>query len=216
MPATQLNLFHDPWGTLAYDLLTCQSQSAQTITLICGYSRSCRDFKLWQKKWHRLNYHVLLYDNRGSGASQANQPFDFHQHTRDLKYLWQQLGIKKSHVIAFSMGGVIASLLATKSPELFHSLTLISTAIDTRHFISNILTSKTLWHPVASYVSQDFANKQPSFLTALQKNMDQLTQNPEIRQQLSWQQAAFQRAPFAEINLNHLRAPALVMHGQDD
>ncbi|MCY4444459.1 MAG: alpha/beta hydrolase [Proteobacteria bacterium] len=214
----------DDLGTLHYSWMD-HPDHLRTITFICGYSRSHKDFRLWQKKLAMTGYNVLLFDNRGSGLSKANQPFGFEQHTKDILCLWKHLGITHSAVIGFSMGGLIAQCLASHlhniSTRHISQLVLISTLPSSGYF--SPLTGKTfhnpyapLWHHLEKYFSQRFLKKHPHATQTLHKEVKRLSASTEDSQQLTYQRSAFQQASYKSIHHNHIAMPTLIIHGEDD
>jgi len=89
-------------------------------------------------------YSVLIFDPRDTGRStwicwpkgfKARKwnpgdptPYPFEAHYEDLKILWQHLGIKQSHIIGVSQGGMIAQMASIQNPEAVKSLCLLSTS----------------------------------------------------------------------------------------
>jgi 3-oxoadipate enol-lactonase len=74
------------------------------------------------------NYTVLRYDTRGHGnTSSTPGPYTLEQLADDAYGLLTELGVKKTHWMGISMGGMIGQTLALKQPNLFSSLLLIDT-----------------------------------------------------------------------------------------
>lgn len=68
---------------------------------------------------------VTVYDNRGSGQSDApDDPYSMELLTRDAAGLLGDVGVSAAHIIGFSMGGMIAQHLALGFPETVRSLVL--------------------------------------------------------------------------------------------
>jgi 3-oxoadipate enol-lactonase len=73
-------------------------------------------------------YRVLRYDTRGHGQSDAPPgPYSLDDLTEDVRALWQALGIRQTHFIGLSMGGMIGQMLALKHPQMLRSLVLCDT-----------------------------------------------------------------------------------------
>ena len=74
------------------------------------------------------NYHVIAFDMRGHGKSA--KPHDPAKYGRemglDVVRLLDHLGIRRAHVVGYSLGGHITSQLMTLRPERFLSATLIA------------------------------------------------------------------------------------------
>lgn len=73
---------------------------------------------------------VLLYDQRGHGASSAPASgYDVVTLTDDLLALMDHQGIDAAHLIAHSHGGMVAVALALSQPARVRSLTLVDTRL---------------------------------------------------------------------------------------
>ena len=74
-------------------------------------------------------HQVIVFDNRGAGRTDApEQPYSTEDMAEDAIALLDKLGIDRTHILGFSMGGLIAQVLATKYPNRVRSLILASTA----------------------------------------------------------------------------------------
>jgi pimeloyl-ACP methyl ester carboxylesterase len=71
-------------------------------------------------------YEVITIDNRGHGASdKPHDPAKYGEEmVEDAVRLLDHLGIKKAHVVGYSMGGMITAKLLTTHPERLLSATL--------------------------------------------------------------------------------------------
>jgi len=74
-------------------------------------------------------YRVVVFDNRGVGRSDSpNISYSTEMMADDTVELLKFLNIKNTHILGFSMGGMIAQQIALKFPEIVKSLTLVTTA----------------------------------------------------------------------------------------
>ena len=76
-----------------------------------------------------VHVEILVYDNRGIGKSSV--PGDKRQYSTDIMsedavQLMDSLGWSSAHVVGFSMGGMIATKLASHHPRRVQSLLLLS------------------------------------------------------------------------------------------
>ena len=74
-------------------------------------------------------FHVVRYDTRGHGASEATPgPYSIAQLGADALALLDHLDIARAHFVGLSMGGVIGQWLGIHAPERLHRLVLANTA----------------------------------------------------------------------------------------
>jgi 3-oxoadipate enol-lactonase len=74
-------------------------------------------------------YRLYLVDNRGAGGSDKPEgPYDLEVMADDARAVLDAEGVADAHVMGASMGGVLAQLLAVRSPERVRSLVLACTA----------------------------------------------------------------------------------------
>ncbi len=74
------------------------------------------------------HYTVLRYDTRGHGQSDApDGAYSLDMLADDLKALLDGLGVKQTHFVGLSMGGMIGQTFALKYPGVFKSIALCDT-----------------------------------------------------------------------------------------
>lgn len=86
---------------------------------------------LWTPLIERLRhrYRCIAYDLRGQGESVATPgPCSMADHARDLRELFDHLGIERGVLIGVSMGGMVAQEFAALAPERLAGLVLADTA----------------------------------------------------------------------------------------
>jgi 3-oxoadipate enol-lactonase len=101
--------------------------SGPWITL--SHSLAC-NLHMWDEQMEVLTKHfkVLRFDTRGHGASSAPEgPYTLEQMADDVHGLFASLGIKETHWVGLSMGGMIGQTYALKYPGVFKSLVLADT-----------------------------------------------------------------------------------------
>lgn len=97
------------------------------LTVIGGLGDSVRNWAAIAPQLAR-HFKVLLIDNRGAGLSERPQgPYRVATLAQDVVALWGALGIVKTHVLGFSMGGKIALHIALHHPEHLDKLVLVAT-----------------------------------------------------------------------------------------
>lgn len=74
-------------------------------------------------------FRCIAIDNRGAGLSEKpDGPYDVFTMSGDALCVLDAEGIDSAHVMGFSLGGVMAQVLAVRSPDRIRSLVLASTA----------------------------------------------------------------------------------------
>lgn len=98
--------------------------------LTMSNSLTC-NLHMWDEEARRLskNYKVLRYDTRGHGETSAPPgPYSHDMLVADLHGLFEALGVKSTHFVGLSMGGMIGQAFALKHPGVFKSLVLCDTS----------------------------------------------------------------------------------------
>jgi 3-oxoadipate enol-lactonase len=73
-------------------------------------------------------YQLLVFDNRGiARSSDPDGAFSTRDMAADTVGLMEAVGIKKAHVLGYSMGGMIAQEMALTYPEKVNGLILVAT-----------------------------------------------------------------------------------------
>lgn len=76
------------------------------------------------------DYRVIAFDARGAGKSgKPHDPTQYgKQQALDVVRLLDHLGIKRAHIVGFSLGGSTVALLLTMHPERFQTATQVASA----------------------------------------------------------------------------------------
>lgn len=73
-------------------------------------------------------YRVITYDHRGLGRTDAPEgPYTIGELAEDAIGLLSALGVKKAHVLGYSLGGSVALEMAARRPEMVGGLILAAT-----------------------------------------------------------------------------------------
>jgi 3-oxoadipate enol-lactonase len=94
-----------------------------------SHSLAC-NLHMWdeQAKLLSTRYRVLRYDTRGHGQSSAPAgEYTLEELADDAKALFDALGVKRTHWVGLSMGGMIGQTFALRYPGIFASMVLADT-----------------------------------------------------------------------------------------
>src|SRR4249919_606535 len=72
-------------------------------------------------------HRVITFDNRGVGASSGSTPNTIEAMAKDAVVFIRALGLEKVDLLGFSMGGMIAQVIAADEPQLVRKLILAGT-----------------------------------------------------------------------------------------
>ena len=72
-------------------------------------------------------HRVITFDNRGVGASSGSTPTTIQEMARDAVTFIRALGLDQVDLFGFSMGGMIAQVIAQQEPQLVRKLILAGT-----------------------------------------------------------------------------------------
>jgi 2-succinyl-6-hydroxy-2,4-cyclohexadiene-1-carboxylate synthase len=96
------------------------------VTLLHGFTQSGRS---WRELISRIpnGFRWIVPDLRGHGDTQIRQgaPCSMEACTRDLEKLWDELGVARTHLAGYSMGGRLALHIAARRPDRVLSLLTI-------------------------------------------------------------------------------------------
>jgi 3-oxoadipate enol-lactonase len=98
-------------------------------SVMLSHSLAC-DLHMWDEQMAALTkkFTVLRYDTRGHGKSEAPAgAYTLEQLADDAHGLLSALGIKQTHWVGLSMGGMIGQTFALKYPGIFKSMVLADT-----------------------------------------------------------------------------------------
>jgi pimeloyl-ACP methyl ester carboxylesterase len=131
--ATERDVFPAPSGGLAR--LSLGSARRGRIVLLPGVTGSKEDFTLMFPLLADAGYRVESFDLAGQFESHAAGPenivpprakYDYRLYLDDL-FAVLESGTTPAHVLGYSFAGLVAQLALAERPELFASLTLLST-----------------------------------------------------------------------------------------
>lgn len=103
-------------------------RDGEPLLLVHGLGADVRGW-LPQRRAFGSRYRCIAFDNRGVGASDKPPgPYDLEVMADDAVRVLEAAGHRSAHVVGVSMGGILAQILAVRTPERVQSLTLACTA----------------------------------------------------------------------------------------
>lgn len=120
--------------SIFYEKIDPTSPAKGTIILVNGLGQTLLD---WHDYFYEplveAGYQVIRFDNRGLGESdwvkdwnrKERRTFNLSDMASDIIAIQTDLGLKQTHIIGMSMGGMIAQTLAIEHPERVQTLTSI-------------------------------------------------------------------------------------------
>jgi 3-oxoadipate enol-lactonase len=193
------------------------------LVLLNGMASSSHS---WSPSWVALLEHscrLLLIDNRGTGSStHSGEPFSMSDLAADVVEALDRCGLESAHVLGQSMGGTIAATVAIEHPGRVHRLVLASSgpggtqAVPPRPDVMAKLMamSQGRLEPeemVSAVTGRGFAERHPEVIAAVGRQhraeqVDRSVIGLQVQASLG----------FDPARLGDVRAPTLVVHGDDD
>jgi pimeloyl-ACP methyl ester carboxylesterase len=194
---------------------------------------------------------VILVDNRDAGLSQLFGPAtdpaltldDFPSHrplpkparyaladmADDMSRLLAAIGVKRTHVVGFSMGGMIAQILAARAAPQVATLTGLMTSAGQAWLASTQAADRMMRRSILFEPDQDklvaemlaaeeiYAGRAPLADPELRRAATSQSLARAYRPAGIWRQACAMRAAGdRRALLRNIRSPVLMFHGEDD
>ena len=188
-----------------------------------SHSLAC-NLSMWDEQVRALagRYRVLRYDTRGHGGTSAPAgAYTLDQLCEDVKALLDALGIRETHFVGLSMGGMVGQVFALKHPAMVQSLTLCDT---TSRYPAG---AAAIWEDRIKTVSAQ--GMQPMVAPTLERWFTPpfRTRRKDLMERVAAMIASTPAAGYVgcchalpKINvtdrLRDVRCPALVIVGEDD
>jgi pimeloyl-ACP methyl ester carboxylesterase len=209
------------------DIVTYYEEAGrgEPLLMIMGISG---DLQGWALQVPELSKHfrVITYDNRGAGRSSApDRPYSIKQMAGDACALLDHLGIAKTHVLGFSMGGYVAQEFAIAHPERVNKLILLATAPSIDGF-GRVLVRSLMDMRRSSMSREQFVRAMAPFLYSPELLDDEdryerailnSVSNPYSQSDVGFLRQAEAILDFdASDRIANVKSPALVVVGKDD
>ena len=169
-------------------------------------------------------FHVIVFDNRGSGKSdKPDFPYTTELMADDASMLLDTLGIESAHIAGKSMGGMIGQWLAIKYPQKVKKLVLGCTSasrddvgneilgmgreIATKIGMKAVWLAAIFWGYTREYIEKN--------LSSIKQTLEAIPEDPEALTGYIRQSFACQGHNIRDL-VGRIKAPTLVMIGEND
>jgi pimeloyl-ACP methyl ester carboxylesterase len=173
-------------------------------------------------------HRVITFDNRGVGASTGKTPDTIQAMASDAVTFIRALGLERVDLLGFSMGGMIAQLIAHDQPQLVRKLILAGTGPAGGEGITNVTKIAHLDFVRGAFTLQDpkqflfftrTANGRRAgkeFLSRLKERTENRDKAISIRAYLTQLKAIHRWGLDAPADLSVIGQPVLVANGDSD
>lgn len=199
--------------------------TGEPLLLIPGFSMTMDMWDQFMLTKLSANHTVILFDNRGIGATTANgnRSYIMEQLANDTSRLIDALKIEKPvDVLGLSMGGIIAQELALSHPEKVNKLIIFASSCGGKYAKPPQVSPEVMNGMINGNATQDeflstlFPNKWVQENTDYIKNNVVLPAGKVSRESLLHQAEANSKWQGTCDRLNQLKLPTLILTGTDD
>jgi pimeloyl-ACP methyl ester carboxylesterase len=171
---------------------------------------------------------VVLFDNRGIGASQGQTPDNIDAMAADTIAFIEAMGYAKVNILGYSMGGFIAQQVARSAPALVDKLILAGTAPQGGEGVGDIVKvlgnaasmnpddQKLYLFYTATPASRALGARSLERIHQRREQRDPDTAKPAVQAQLKSILAWAQPDAQANTRLHEIKQPVLVVNGSND
>jgi pimeloyl-ACP methyl ester carboxylesterase len=173
-------------------------------------------------------HRVITFDNRGVGASSGSTPTTIQEMARDAVTFIRALGLEQVDLFGFSMGGMIAQVIAQQEPQLVRKLILAGTGPAGGEGIDKVTRITYLDTARGLLTRQDpkqflFFTRTPNgrragkqFLARLQERTSDRDKAISIRSFRAQLKAIHRWGQQQPADLTSIHQPVLAMNGESD
>jgi pimeloyl-ACP methyl ester carboxylesterase len=173
-------------------------------------------------------HHVIVFDNRGIGASTGSPANSMEQMADDAIAFIKGTGFKQVDLFGFSMGGMISQEIALKEPQLVRKMILAGTGPAGGDGISTVAGVANYDLIRASFTGQDpkqflFFTRTPNgidagkaFLKRLAERSNNRDKDISVSAYVAQLQALSAWGQKRPADLSVIKQPVLVANGDDD
>jgi pimeloyl-ACP methyl ester carboxylesterase len=173
-------------------------------------------------------HRVVTFESRGVGASSGRTPTTIEEMARDAVTFIRALGFDRVDLFGFSMGGMIAQVIAQREPQLVRKMILAGTGPAGGEGIEKVTRISYLDIARGLLTRQDpkqflFFTRTPNgrragkeFLARLEERTNDRDKAISIRSFRAQLKAIHRWGEQEPADLSSIHQPALVMNGQSD
>ena len=174
------------------------------------------------------DHRVITFDNRGVGASSGATPTTIEQMASDAVTFIRALGFDQVDLFGFSMGGMIAQVIAQQQPQLVRKMILAGTGPAGGEGIDKVTRISYLDIARGLLTRQDpkqflFFTRTPNgrragkqFLARLQERTDDRDKAISVRSFRAQLKAIHRWGRQQPADLSSIHQPVLVLNGESD
>jgi pimeloyl-ACP methyl ester carboxylesterase len=171
---------------------------------------------------------VITFDNRGVGASSGSTPTTIEEMARDAVTFIRALGLDQVDLFGFSMGGMIAQVIAQEEPQLVRKMIIAGTGPAGGEGIENVTRITYLDTARGLLTRQDpkqylFFTRTPNgrragreFLARLEERTSDRDKAISVRSFRAQLKAIHRWGQEKPADLASIHQPVLVMNGESD
>jgi 3-oxoadipate enol-lactonase len=140
---TELHYFDDDPRAAAVASAAAAAADNSVILMLHGFARNGAFWFGWVPQLAK-SHRVIRLDIRGCGRNPDPGPgFEFRVEdaVADVIAFIEQLGVAPVHYVGESVGGIVGTFAASRRPELFRSLSLVSTPTSLRNSDTKVKTA---------------------------------------------------------------------------
>jgi pimeloyl-ACP methyl ester carboxylesterase len=173
-------------------------------------------------------HRVVTFDNRGVGASTGSTPNTIEAMAKDAVAFIHALGLDKVDLLGFSMGGMVAQVIAAEEPQLVRRLIIAGTGPAGGEGIENVTKLSHLDTIRGLLTFQDpkqflFFTRTPNgrragkeFLARLKERTQDRDKAISLKSYFTQLKAIHQWGLARPSDLSVIRQPVLVANGDND
>src|SRR5436190_14810383 len=173
-------------------------------------------------------HRVITFDNRGVGASSGSTPTTIQEMATDAVTFIRALGLEQVDLFGFSMGGMIAQVIAQQEPQLVRKMILAGTGPAGGEGIENVTRITYLDAARGLLTRQDpkqflFFTRTPNgrragkeFLARLEERTNDRDKAISVRSFRAQLKAIHRWGLMKPAELASIHQPVLVMNGESD